>query len=173
MNHDNGSINTENDSMHKKEGQTVRASKDIQAGEQIYASYDKCVECMGIEDLFGTPEILKDYGFVENYPHRYVDDDEDIWFEIHSGADGLFVVGHERDGEDEYPHITNITETGLEFLEDELLRVQNAGERLLNHQGNIPDHEWNTIYQFFMAFTTDFRLVIAEVKEVLYGNDEL
>lgn len=173
VNHDNGRINTENDSMHEKDGLKVRASKDIEAGEQIYASYDKCVDCMEMQYLVGTLNILKDFGFVENYPHRYVDAEKDIWFEIHSGANGHFVVGNEYAGEDEYTHITNITETGLEFLEHELLRVQHAGERLLNHQGDIPDHEWDTIYQFYMAFTNDFHLVIAEVKKVLYGKDEL
>ena len=41
--------------------------RDIKAGEQIYNSYNLCESCGGRTKSYGTPEILRDYGFVEQY----------------------------------------------------------------------------------------------------------
>ena len=49
------------------------ASQDISAGDQIYNSYNMCVFCFGRKNGgYGTPEIFRDYGFVENYPQRWM-----------------------------------------------------------------------------------------------------
>jgi len=173
VNHDNGRINTENDSMYEREGLKVRASKDINAGDQIYATYDKCVDCMSIADIFGTSEILKDFGFVEDYPHRYVYMDQDIWFEIHNEDAGLTVHWDQRNVDDDdelYPEVTE--ESGLEFLKEELSRIHDAAARLLNKQGDIPDREWDTIYNYYMAVSVDLHTVIKAVKDT-YAHEEL
>lgn len=169
VNHDNGRINTENDSMYEREGLKVRASKDLKAGDQIYATYDKCVDCLNVQYMWGTSEILKDFGFVEDYPHRYVYMDQEIWFEIHNENDSLTVQWDERDDDDYYPEVT---ESGLEFLKEELSRIQHAADRLLNKQGDIPDHEWDIIYNYYMAVSLDLYTVIGVVKD-MYAHEEL
>ena len=169
MNHDNGRINTENDSMYDREGLKVRASKDLKAGDQIYATYDKCVDCLNVADMWGTNEILKDFGFVESYPHRYVFLDQDIWFEIHNENENLTVQWYEGDDDDSYPEVT---ESGIEFLKEELSRIEQAADRLLNKQGDIPDHEWDIIYNYYMAVSLDLYTVIGVLKDT-YAHEEL
>ena len=34
--------------------------------------YRMPADCLEIDDVWGTPEILKDFGFVENHPHRWI-----------------------------------------------------------------------------------------------------
>ena len=67
----------------------VKASEDIRAGEEIYTSYNMCRHCGGDEgESYGTPEIMRDCGFVEEYPQRCIfegkssvgfDIDEVLW----------------------------------------------------------------------------------------------
>eukprot|EP00978_Attheya_sp_CCMP212_P048228 scaffold489782_cov110-Attheya_sp.AAC.1 len=71
VNHHNGRINTEHNPMNSEEGIKVLASKDILAGEEFFMSYDFCTDCPGTENKWGTPEILRDFGFVEPYPQRW------------------------------------------------------------------------------------------------------
>merc|ERR1712238_35876 len=48
------------------------ASQDIQAGDQLYNSYNMCVNCGKREEGgYGTQEIFRDYGFIEQYPQRW------------------------------------------------------------------------------------------------------
>jgi spermidine synthase len=74
MSHRNGRWhNTKSNSVHKKSTNIkVKASRDIKAGEEIYSSYNFCKDCANkAKGEYGTPEILRDYGFVENYPQRW------------------------------------------------------------------------------------------------------
>ena len=74
FNHWNGRVNTENDPMYANDGQSVRASTHINGGDELYATYDECLDCRGGETwrYWGTPEILRDFGFVERYKQRWV-----------------------------------------------------------------------------------------------------
>ena len=49
----------------------TRASRDIAAGEQIYNSYNFCKECGGRRLGYGTGEIFRDYGFVDQILLHY------------------------------------------------------------------------------------------------------
>ena len=70
VNHHNGDVNTENTSIHS-DALRVRTNRKVKAGEEILATYDKCRDCQGVHEYWGTPEILRDFGFVEPYPHRF------------------------------------------------------------------------------------------------------
>lgn len=55
----------------------VYALRDLEAGEELFRSYRECQDCYTERrDYLGTPEMLRDYGFVETYPHtfHFVDD---------------------------------------------------------------------------------------------------
>jgi spermidine synthase len=74
MSHRNGPyLNTKSNSVHKKTTPVrVHASRDIKAGEELYTSYNNCKDCGNrINNGYGTPEILRDFGFVELYPQRW------------------------------------------------------------------------------------------------------
>ena len=75
VNHRNGRwYNIDSNSAHDGTDITVFASRDVKAGEQLYLSYNECVDCDYTVDYalrYTLPDILKDYGFVEQYPRRW------------------------------------------------------------------------------------------------------
>ena len=75
INHRNGKWrNVEATSAHVGEDIRVFAYRDIEAGEQLYMSYNECEDedCRGLKYKYITPYIVQDYGFVEQYPRRFV-----------------------------------------------------------------------------------------------------
>ena len=72
INHNNSKLNTQNTAIYNLGGLRVRAAVDIKKGDQVYGSYDLCVDCFEASDYQGTPEILKNFGVVEPYPQRYL-----------------------------------------------------------------------------------------------------
>eukprot|EP00532_Pseudo-nitzschia_australis_P017620 CAMPEP_0168312012 /NCGR_PEP_ID=MMETSP0142_2-20121227/67669_1 /TAXON_ID=44445 /ORGANISM="Pseudo-nitzschia australis, Strain 10249 10 AB" /LENGTH=435 /DNA_ID=CAMNT_0008264945 /DNA_START=164 /DNA_END=1471 /DNA_ORIENTATION=+ len=163
VNHDNGRINTENDTMYHKDGMKVRAARNLKAGEEIFASYDSCLDCYDINSYWGTPEILKDFGFVENYPHRWVFNDPAIWFEIYEHDGELEVYFSEED--------EPLNEDQIRFLQKELDRLEKVEDDVLQNQGAVPDNEWRTILQFHDAAVDDIEVVIKMATDVLSNAD--
>lgn len=97
MSHRNGRwLNSKSNSVHKKQNNiTVSANRDIKAGEEIYMSYNFCADCANKARNYGTAEILRDFGFVENYPQRWffgTHGKRKISFELDEGEDGLVVT---------------------------------------------------------------------------------
>lgn len=169
VNHDNGRINTENDSMYDEEGMKVRALRKLEKGEELFASYDLCLDCKDLVEYWGTPEILKDFGFVENYPHRWVFWEQEIWIE----------VSEEEEEEEDFgilayfSDVQNGPPSGhqLEFLKSELRRLESVS---LEQQGEIPDHEFKTIERFRNAAMEDLGAVVEFItKDNATANDEL
>lgn len=176
VNHHNGKINTENDSMHAENGLEVRAARDIKAGEEIYASYDKCLDCANVEDMWGTPEILKDFGFLEDYPHRYVFFDEGIWFEVNQEGEDLKVTfdteDEHEDDDEEWGIAWGVPqEDQIQFLEKELERVTKASE-IFNQHYSMPPREMDIIYNYYMAYVVDIHAALDAARKTI-RTDEL
>eukprot|EP00536_Pseudo-nitzschia_multiseries_P003195 jgi/Psemu1/322908/estExt_fgenesh1_pg.C_470035 len=75
VNHRNGKWrNVEATSAHVGEDISVFALRNISVGEQLYISYSECddYDCEGLKYTYVTPLILVDYGFVEQYPRRFI-----------------------------------------------------------------------------------------------------
>lgn len=154
VNHDNGKINTENDSMHEPIGLKVRAARDLEKGEEIFATYDKCLDCKGVEEYWGTPEILKDFGFVENYPHRWVFTDQNIWFQIYKDYEFDAYFGDTNQS-------TTPSKEQLDFLEKELDRLELLIEDVvLAGKGNVPEREWRTVQKYHEVAVIDLDVVV-------------
>jgi hypothetical protein len=88
INHHNGNkINTiTRPSIFHSNGFGVYAIRDLKAGEELFYSYHGCPDCGNSLSYWGTPEMLRDFGFVESYPRRFhlkgnftifIDQDED------------------------------------------------------------------------------------------------
>ena len=155
VNHDNANINTENDSMHHKDGMKVRASRDLQAGEEIFTTYNDCVDCEDTSAYWGTSEILRDFGFVEGLSRRWVFIDQEIWFEVHHSKDGKSEVIFDDD-DDYNDDIYGVPDKEqIHFLENELYRLNEVGEIVLKEQGEIPDAEWTNIQLLHSAAVAD------------------
>lgn len=163
VNHQNGDgTNTETSSIYAnaEQGMRVWASKPIAAGEQLFHSYDGCSDCH--EEQFeseGTTELLRDFGFVEDYPQRWVYDyrgeDEGgvyVWFQVRrveneSEEKSQLEVYWSEEGEP-----TNKAAVA-EFLRGELLRLQKiaASASFEDECELIPPHECETIRQYRQA----------------------
>ena len=70
-NHRNGNWTSLDSEIKIGEYHQTAATRTIEAGEEIYLSYNLCNQCGGRKHDYGTGEILRDYGFVEDYPRRF------------------------------------------------------------------------------------------------------
>jgi hypothetical protein len=153
LNHNNdlSKRNTDNSPVHGEEGITVWASRAIQAGEEIFLTYDDCNDCYFTPDEWGTPELLRDFGFVETYPQ--------IYFFREAGA--LFQVDKVKNNEDaetqhlqvEWQVYEHPSQEGFDWIKQEHQRlqdIQHAGT-LAKRRHLMPKKEWNIINEYHQA----------------------
>jgi len=180
FNHDNSwrRLNTVNNPMYEAStnGIVVRSSRDIPEGEELYATYDKCTDCMDTESYWGSTEILRDFGFVEQYPRRWVYPDREIWFELYLKKDSEEDEdddGGEGDEIDENDVHVYLGEPGDEyepstsdiiFLKEELARVRVALRRLMGgtkiSKEDVPANEWDITIRYGEAYVKDLSLAL-------------
>ena len=185
VNHDNGQINTENTSLSSKDGIKVRASKGIKAGEEIFASYDKCLDCSDVSYYWGTPEILRDFGFVERYPRRFVEygGDIQVWFELWEGPGGELEVRWDDYGlsEEEISYYQSLgdlsgppNEEGIAYMKKELQRIDALPpNKLSDCPTNVPVNECKTLLQYKEAVIEAYTLAISEAERNQRIREEL
>ena len=162
MNHRNGRwLNTKSNSVHDLSSPIqVRASRDIKAGDEIFTSYIFCEDCGSKATGYGTPEMLRDYGFVEHYPQ--------LWF---FGGRMSFELDEELD--------ENGTETGKVLVNwlgeptpgltqirnfmDKLDRLSRFAEIELEYYPDsaIPKNEFDVIVEYYEATTNAMNLALA------------
>eukprot|EP00527_Entomoneis_sp_CCMP2396_P009542 CAMPEP_0198139016 /NCGR_PEP_ID=MMETSP1443-20131203/2350_1 /TAXON_ID=186043 /ORGANISM="Entomoneis sp., Strain CCMP2396" /LENGTH=343 /DNA_ID=CAMNT_0043800989 /DNA_START=303 /DNA_END=1334 /DNA_ORIENTATION=+ len=146
MNHRNGKwLNTKETSVYDEDQPdvVVKARKHIQAGDEIYTSYDECEDCVGRADTYGTPDILRDYGFVEIFPQKWIFEDQEVAFKLDENEEGeleLEWISDEADEED------------LKFFDEQIKRLQDLWDDELSHSHEkIPENEIRTIQGFAKA----------------------
>lgn len=189
MNHRNGNyFNTFSDKItdNSKETIQVRAQRRITKGEQIFTSYNMCDDCDARKENYGTPEILRDYGFVEDYPQRWIFDDI-LQFEIRDSSkvweeeettilrlqapenDNLELVwlGNAKMGADD-----------KEFLEVELERLLALAEsKFEDAKLSIPKEELDIIVQYHGALSKALKMAADSMpdfdKSGVEMNEEL
>ena len=162
INHHNGLINTESTSVYDSKGFKVRSTKEILAGEEVYSTYDKCLDCGDTASYWGTPEIFREYGFVETYPQRWFfaksKNMPRIAFEIsqvsRNGVSSLevsWIRGHSP------------KQDGLKFLKDHKERLDKVYHDYIlpSKEGDVvPKNEWSMIAQYHSAMGTAISLAI-------------
>jgi len=171
MNHRNGNYynsqtNVLNDG--EKDVIQVRARRRIGVGEQIYTSYNLCDECNNRKEDYGTPEILRDYGFVEEYPQRWVFD-EILKFEIVDGStidiDEQNVHRLEPAPNDKL-YVNWIGKGQLEdedrvFLTEEIDRLQKLADNQLKEPNEaVPKEELTVILDYHKALLQALTLAL-------------
>eukprot|EP00978_Attheya_sp_CCMP212_P029150 scaffold102721_cov62-Attheya_sp.AAC.1 len=149
----------------------VDTVRTIQAGEQIYISVNMCDDCTERKDNgYGTPEILRDYGFVEDLPQRWSFIFGEHWKEIHlkekqDGSGGITVswgLGKNPPRSDVNDLVDNV---------NHLNNFENAHQR--NTASNIPEYEWNTIWEYHDALKTANKAIIMHMNSDDYNEDAL
>jgi hypothetical protein len=163
--------NTDNSSVHSKGGLRVWASRAIEAGEEILASYDDCTDCFTTPDEWGTPEILRDFGFVEAYPRAFYFREAQALFSIDE-------VTIEADGEThleiEWFGFESPSYEGINWMKEEYQRLQDIQlEGTLEERRHLmPEKEWNTIFQYHQALTAALDAAIQVAIDHLKDADE-
>eukprot|EP00977_Amphora_coffeiformis_P020896 scaffold8605_cov178-Amphora_coffeaeformis.AAC.15 len=163
LNHHNGKFNTESNSAGKDGYHNVRASKPIRAGEEVYNSYDQCADCGPTVKFWGTPEIFRDFGFVESYPQRFHFHEQEISFRVDEvydthGESQLKVTWLTDMQDDE--------EGGIFFLQQQVQRlVQVAKEEFGLARQTVPQNELETIMEFHRALTVAMSIALKDAMD--------
>jgi spermidine synthase len=132
---------------------------------QIYTSYNMCADCGARLHNYGTPEILRDYGFVEQYPQRWYFHSHPISFDIVP----LFKTdenGQEVEtGETQVKWTRSPSDEGLQFLRDQLRRLRRLQQSKLHEWiPGVPEQEWDVITKFVSAMVMAFSDALKSVE---------
>jgi len=172
MSHRNGKwLNTKHDSVLFGQQVRVFAARDIKAGEQIHTTYNFCTDCGGREDGYGTPEILRDYGFVEQYPQRWTLFDGRISFELAEDATTKALqVTWFRDGSEP-------DDAGLDYLNTKLEKLASFKEKNIetNHSILVTNdepspNEFKLVVQYHTALATAITKALESVEHDEYNH---
>jgi hypothetical protein len=179
MSHRNGKwLNTKHsDVFDKKIEIELIAKRDIQKNEQIYTTYNRCESCGSRVYRYGTPDILRDYGFVEQMPQSYF---------LYPAGFG-FRVDYKDYDENGQPIgdvvVTEWINSGPEADDIKMFmgiakQIKNKKKMFLNvRDEKVSDFEWNTIHAYMNALEVAFETVGNSSTPVLidpyqwyYGN---
>ena len=140
----------------------VVALRDIKAGEQLYISYNECndSDCYGLEHTYVLPAILKDYGFVEQYPRRWnleTAEGHELVFELDQVAPPGDAATNADAAElkltwlgDHRPDMLD-----LNWLRGHYKRLQSLNETVRTEAAQLKaSHEKETILEYYDALTT-------------------
>jgi hypothetical protein len=145
----------------------VTAKKDIQPGEQIHNSYNMCDECGGRSDGYGTPEIFRDYGFIEDFPQRWDLDDLGVFFDLLKVENDTIVISWEKGNR---PEEKVAIEDAMQALTKELRRLYKVRhvlwkEEWKDGQPTIPQNEWDSLWEYHQAIVTAISYAINDLAE--------
>jgi hypothetical protein len=140
----------------------LMATQPIAAGEELYTTYTHCPDCENRFFGYGTPELLRDYGFVEAYPQRWFFDFEEFAPPVAFEVD--LIEADEKTANYTFSWLANQRPNAmaLDYFRHHLLRIQLLLKTTLapEHKlDEIPDYEWNTVVQY--AKTLDTALTVA------------
>ena len=75
--------------IHYGKDYQIVATRDVQAGEQLQNSYNKCKWCDGLyanadnpEQYYVTPQLFEVYGFTESWPQRWIVPEARLLFDV-------------------------------------------------------------------------------------------
>uniref|UniRef100_A0A7S4MLG1 SET domain-containing protein n=1 Tax=Odontella aurita TaxID=265563 RepID=A0A7S4MLG1_9STRA len=146
----------------------VYAGRDITKGEQIYGSYNQCSNCGGRVNVYGTPDIFRDYGFIESYPQRWIfRGPVKFGFDLLEKVEGSGEISF-RWTEEGRPLLPERRREGAAFFRGHVLRLERLRmeeeekrrveeEERLGKGGEsgagvgVPEYEWNMIWSFVDA----------------------
>lgn len=169
VNHRNGRWrNIESNSVKTNENVVVFARRPIQAGEQLYLSYNECTDC-NYALTYTLPHILKDFGFVEQYPRRWTFDfddageDESVVFELdESAANGEIELKWLSGEPDEHE---------MRFFRDELGRLVDLGHYVAKHAAELEsEYERSVSVEYYNAFKMALEYVMRDQADGDYDD---
>jgi hypothetical protein len=173
-------------------GFAVQALRDLQAGDELFYSYydASCMDCGNDPYEYGTPDLFRDYGFVEEYPQRWHFHDYSLNFAVHKKEK------QQARPEEENQFVYTIEwmfgklpdDDGLFFLEqhmENVLELQLDLQRLAASNDpvlldSVPPHELQMIHQYINALVIAMDVAIkagtmarGEESDFLVGEEHL
>jgi len=147
----------------------VLARHTIEAGQEIYNSYNQCNKCAAKAYNFecGTPHIFDLYGFTESYPQRWAIG-ADFFFDLDQEDSGKIVLSWSNK---EDLHI----QEDLDILKNMISRLQVSGDRykrdgIASHP-QIKQSEWNTIFLFYDALSVALDNAFLSTSDFVAGGN--
>ena len=170
INHRNGYWNNvDSNSVHRgRNGLFVFASRDIEAGEQLHFSYNWCSDCGHLGNNDVAPHIFRDYGFVEQYPRR--------WVMYANRGKLLFDLDQEKDQKElKLTWLSKEPDSAqIDHLKRHLKRLQGIREDVSRKAEHLDSkHERETSMEFYQALTEALEYAIAAGTEKASVQDEL
>ena len=155
-NHRNGHwFNTETKMVEGKKIE-ILASRVIEKGEQIYNSYNMCNDCQNRAKNYGSPEILRDYGFVESFPQRWTFQKLGVRFDLNQDRNGGVKLSWRKNSEKkgksmgtlrvQLKRLENVVKPYLEAVTKELEDSNHTNEM-------ATPHELKTVWAYYNALT--------------------
>ena len=141
----------------------IRALRSLEKGEQIYT---------------GTPELLRDYGFVETHPQRWIFHKQQVAFDVTKENSKYEIEWHDKNCIGN-PEGTNYSDCFFvaEYFRTQLDRLEQSVHPLIvaaPTQNNAPSaHELHTIRQYYIALTNALRLGLDTIEHSADAADEL
>jgi hypothetical protein len=154
----------------------IRAYRDLEANEQIFTNYKDYGQ-------IGTPELLRDYGFVEFYPQTWIFHKQQIAFDIIEPKIGELEIYWKRRGLGK--RYNDPGERTVKFLREQLQRLEQDIHPVIEQSRTIvgvesenespssssssstslSEHEFQVINRFYNDLTIALRLAITYASE--------
>ncbi|CAJ1945892.1 unnamed protein product [Cylindrotheca closterium] len=152
LNSHEGKINSiTRPSIYDRNGFGVYALQDLDKGDELFYSYYHCPDCGHVP--WGTPEMLRDFGYVEQYPQTFYLDDNMI----------LYV---DQDGQGGYKAWCKEQCPPKAWVQKQLEYLQRVDEDdIATATPYIPEKELNIIRQYHEALTIAFTAVLPIATE--------
>jgi len=175
-NHRNGNWTNAKTNWQTYEPHVTTATRTIEAGEQVYISYDKCPECGGRAKpgYYGTAQFLRDYGFVEVMPQRWNFWKRKIVFDMYEKEPGKYELEWHFKPKDKK------MDAAKAMLREEISRLTNWKESMSNDENIqnavnnlVPPQELYAINAFCDANLLAMINALQSLEGGEGGNDEL
>ena len=106
--------------------------------------------------------MFRDYGFVEQYPQRWIFHSQKFGFDIDNGVDGarLRVTWLDESMGQQFGCLYNVMEASIHFLGRQLARLKQVNKTKLHEPRTMPRHEFEMIVRYFEAMATAMKTAI-------------
>jgi hypothetical protein len=148
----------------------VEASRKLEPGQEVFITYNFCNQCQNRRFGYGTAELLRDYGFVERLPQRWV-------FDYNKTLGAMVFDLDEEEVEVEGGKKKKLsvlwsaqyrlpTDPGdATFFTEQAARLEALGKSLTKNDRKVPEHEFRTIVHYHHALLTALKVGIESIKE--------
>jgi len=139
----------------------LTASRDIAKGEQLYNSYNMCSTCGGRHSSYGTPDIFRDYGFVEQFPQRWIFHERRFAFDLkEKSKDAQEEAGSSEDNiELKFSKNVSLSKETTAFLRKEVMRLERL-MKLEKDNTEVEPYEMEKIREYTGALVLAMKLAI-------------